>query len=179
MEKFLYVNETLRQQNVDTILSVPNDTIGKLMWEGRFKRLSGAANRAGFADGRIYKYQGREVDRAVHLGMDLASTSNAKVGAANNGRAAFLFPEGVTSPCKGIPPWMINRSILISYLVVLGLNHRVTGSFDCKFSRFAALCRLATISSKPLLPKITAHSPGGISENVFAKGRNRPLASSI
>ncbi|MCG8632789.1 MAG: M23 family peptidase, partial [Desulfobacterales bacterium] len=83
LEKFLYVNKSLRKQNVETVLAVPSDTVGKMMWQGRFGRLAGAANRAKFADRRIYKYKGKEIDRAVHLGVDLASTSNAPVGAAN------------------------------------------------------------------------------------------------
>ena len=56
LAKFLYINETLRQQNVETVLKVPSDTRAELMWEGRFSRLPGAANRAQFADKRTYKY---------------------------------------------------------------------------------------------------------------------------
>ncbi|MCG8635925.1 MAG: M23 family metallopeptidase, partial [Desulfobacterales bacterium] len=95
LEKFLYVNETLRKQNVETVLAVPSDTVGKMMWQGRFGRLAGAANRAKFADRRIYKYKGKEIDRAVHLGVDLASTSNAPVGAANKGRVIMASDEGI------------------------------------------------------------------------------------
>ncbi len=95
LEKFLYVNEDFRKQNVEKILSVPADTIGRIMWQGRFGRLAGAANRAKFADRRTYRYKGKEIDRAVHLGMDLASTSNAAVAAANGGRVIMAADEGI------------------------------------------------------------------------------------
>ncbi len=95
LEKFLYINEKLREKNVTAILNVPQDTVGEKLWKGRFARLAGAATRSGFADRRIYKYKGKEVDRAVHLGMDLASTANAKVGAANGGRVVMAADEGI------------------------------------------------------------------------------------
>ncbi|MCG8620364.1 MAG: M23 family metallopeptidase, partial [Desulfobacterales bacterium] len=93
--KFLHVNKELRRQNVEKVLAVPSDTVNQVLWEGRFGRLAGAANRAKFADRRIYKYKGKEIDRAVHLGVDLASTSNAEVGAANNGRVIMADSVGI------------------------------------------------------------------------------------
>ena len=95
LKKFLYVNKTLRKQNVDTVLAKPANTIAELMWEGRFSRLAGSANRAQFADRRIYKYKGKEIDRATHLGIDLASTANAPVGAANHGRIIMTEDVGI------------------------------------------------------------------------------------
>jgi murein DD-endopeptidase MepM/ murein hydrolase activator NlpD len=95
LAKFLYINETLRQQNVETVAAVPSDTRAELMWEGRFSRLSGAANRAQFADKRTYKYNGKVISHSTHLGIDLASTSNAAVGAANNGRVIMAENVGI------------------------------------------------------------------------------------
>nr|WP_319490908.1 M23 family metallopeptidase [uncultured Desulfobacter sp.] len=95
LAKFLYINETLRQQNVETVAKVPSDTRGELMWEGRFSRLTGAANRAQFADKRTYKYNGKVISHSTHLGIDLASTSNAPVGAANNGRVIMAENVGI------------------------------------------------------------------------------------
>jgi len=95
LAKFLYINETLRQQNVETVAKVPSDTRGELMWEGRFSRLAGAANRAQFADKRTYKYNGKVISHSTHLGIDLASTSNAEVGAANNGRVTMAENVGI------------------------------------------------------------------------------------
>ncbi|WP_035239754.1 M23 family metallopeptidase [Desulfobacter vibrioformis] len=95
LAKFLYINETLRRQNVETVLNVPSDTRAELMWEGCFGRLSGAANRARFADKRTYKYNGKVISHSTHLGIDLASTSNAPVGAANNGRVIMAENVGI------------------------------------------------------------------------------------
>lgn len=95
VNKFLYINGAVRQKNVETILKTPANTETKMYWSGRFLRMRGAAKRAGYADKRIYKYQGKEIDRAVHLGVDLASTSNAKITAANTGRVIFTGFEGI------------------------------------------------------------------------------------
>ncbi|MBU8849289.1 MAG: M23 family metallopeptidase [Desulfobacterales bacterium] len=95
LKKFLYINGEVRKNNVETILSVPGITENKKYWDGRFLRLKGAARRAGFADRRIYKYNGKEIDRAVHLGVDLASTANAPVEAANSGRVIFAQFVGI------------------------------------------------------------------------------------
>ncbi|MBU4131175.1 MAG: M23 family metallopeptidase [Proteobacteria bacterium] len=95
LEKFLYINSKLREKNVSAILDTPKDTVGKLLWEGRFSRLSGAAPRSSWADRRTYKYNGKEIDKSVHLGIDLASTANAKVDAANSGRVIMAKSEGI------------------------------------------------------------------------------------
>jgi len=95
LEKFLFVNDTVRKNNVETVLNIPKITENKKYWDGRFLRLKGSAKRAGFADRRIYKYNGKEIDRAVHLGIDLASTSNAPVKAANSGRVIFTQFVGI------------------------------------------------------------------------------------
>jgi Peptidase family M23 len=95
LEKFLYINGKLREKNVTAMLNVPKDTVDKLMWDGKFGRLAGAATRSHWADHRTYKYKGKEIDRAIHLGIDLASTANAKVGAANRGRVIMAKNEGI------------------------------------------------------------------------------------
>jgi len=65
------------------------------MWKGVFLRLPGSANRAGFADHRTYKYNGKEVDRQVHMGVDLASLTRAEVPAANRGRVLATEKVGI------------------------------------------------------------------------------------
>ncbi|WP_457551918.1 M23 family metallopeptidase [Desulfobacula sp.] len=95
LKKFLYINEEVRKNNVETILNIPQISENKKYWDGRFLRLKGSSKRAGFADHRIYKYKGKEIDRAVHLGIDLASTANATVKAANSGRVVFTQLVGI------------------------------------------------------------------------------------
>ncbi|SDT99379.1 M23 family metallopeptidase [Desulfobacula phenolica] len=95
LKKFLYINGEVRKNNVETILKVPQITQNEKYWDGMFSRLNGSARRAGFADRRIYKYKGNEIDRAVHLGVDLASTSNATVKAANSGKVILTKFIGI------------------------------------------------------------------------------------
>jgi murein DD-endopeptidase MepM/ murein hydrolase activator NlpD len=58
-------------------------------------RLPNSKPMAAFADHRSYVYHGREVDRQVHLGQDLASLKGAEVPAANNGVVVFTGPLGI------------------------------------------------------------------------------------
>src|SRR5690606_7768145 len=48
-----------------------------------------------FADQRTYVYQGKEVDRQVHLGFDLASLAGAPILAANHGKVLFAGELGI------------------------------------------------------------------------------------
>ncbi|MFP4474268.1 MAG: M23 family metallopeptidase [Desulfatibacillaceae bacterium] len=95
LDRFLYVNRTLREQNYLDAMAVADEPDAKLHWEGRFLRLPNAANRARFADHRNYVYKGEVVDRQVHLGVDLASLARSEVPAGNAGRVAFAGPMGI------------------------------------------------------------------------------------
>ncbi|MBU0465830.1 MAG: M23 family metallopeptidase [Proteobacteria bacterium] len=95
LEKFLHINGETRKNNVEKILSIPQVSENKKYWDDRFLRLHGSARRAGFADHRIYKYKGKEIDRAIHMGVDLASTANAPVKAANSGRVVLTEFIGI------------------------------------------------------------------------------------
>jgi len=85
LEKFIYINQTLRKENIQTVLAPLTGSEHTLLWKGKFLRLSGSANRAGFADHRTYKYNGKTIDKQYHMGIDLASVSRALVPAANTG----------------------------------------------------------------------------------------------
>ena len=85
LEKFIYINSKIREKNCSVILNKSLETENKLMWEGKFLRLKGSARRASFGDRRIYKHNGKEIGRAVHLGVDLASVKRANIPAANSG----------------------------------------------------------------------------------------------
>lgn len=93
--QFIHINRKIRKENVDKILKTPAVSENKKYWNGRFSRLRGSARRAGFADRRIYRYKGKEIDRAVHYGIDLASTTNAAVSAANAGRVIMAEFVGI------------------------------------------------------------------------------------
>lgn len=95
LEKFLLVNRDLRRANYEEIKKIVSKTDAKLYWEGHFLRLPGSANRAGYADNRTYIYKGKKVDRQTHLGIDLASTQQSPVPAANSGKVVFADDLGI------------------------------------------------------------------------------------
>ena len=94
-EAFLAVNRDMRKSNYDILAGLGPQSASEIMWEGPFQRLPKAANRAQFADHRIYRYKGVEIDRQVHLGADLASTQLAPVPAANSGVVVFADKVGI------------------------------------------------------------------------------------
>ncbi len=94
-EIFLAVNRDMRRQNGETLAALAERTTPAMTWEGVFMRLPKAANRAQFADHRVYKYQGAIIDRQVHLGADLASLQQAPVPAANHGQVVFAGNVGI------------------------------------------------------------------------------------
>ncbi len=95
IEQFLKVNRDMRQENYRQLVDIARQSDNKMHWEGIFLRLPQSANRAGFADHRTYLYNGEEVDREVHLGVDLASLANSPVPAGNAGRVAFTGDLGI------------------------------------------------------------------------------------
>ena len=71
------------------------ETENKVMWKGKFLRLPGSEKQAGFGDKRIYKHKGKEIGRAVHLGIDLASIKKTRVFAANAGTVLASMDIGI------------------------------------------------------------------------------------
>lgn len=95
LEKFIHINRVIRQENIKTVLEPVSATENVLYWKDSFLRLPRSANRANFADHRIYKYKGKEIDRQVHMGIDLASVARAPVPAANSGRILATDHVGI------------------------------------------------------------------------------------
>lgn len=95
LEKFKIINSDMRARNNETIRSQCARSDGSRHWQGTFLRFPNSAPRAGFADRRVYEYNGKFIGRAVHMGVDLASTANSPVPAANNGRVAFAGNIGI------------------------------------------------------------------------------------
>jgi murein DD-endopeptidase MepM/ murein hydrolase activator NlpD len=93
--RFLLINRDLRQANYQKIAEACRNTDNKLHWQGEFLRLPNSANRASYADHRTYFYRKKEIDRQVHLGIDLASLANSPVPAANSGVVRFAGPLGI------------------------------------------------------------------------------------
>ncbi len=95
LKKFLYINRVLRVANTKKIKKITEKSENTMLWKGTFLRLPNSARRAGFADHREYQYKGKIIDRQVHMGVDLASVSHAKVPAGNNGKVIFTGYIGI------------------------------------------------------------------------------------
>ena len=99
LKKFIYINQTIRKKNIKEILKPAAQTENNLLWKEKFLRLPGSASRARFADHRIYKYNGKEIDRQVHMGVDLASVAHAPIPAANSGKIIGAENIGIFGNC--------------------------------------------------------------------------------
>jgi len=95
LEKFLQVNQKIRQENYQQLIKITSNTDNTLYWSGDFIRFPNSAPRAGFADHRTYRYKGETIDHQVHLGVDLASLKQAPVPSANKGKVAFTGRIGI------------------------------------------------------------------------------------
>ena len=95
IDKFLQINRDLRLANHQQIKRLSEKTDIDMYWEGAFLRLPNSARKSGFADNRTYTYNGRVVDRQVHLGIDLASVVHSPIPAANSGKVSFAGELGI------------------------------------------------------------------------------------
>jgi len=99
LELFLKVNRELRAQNTRTLYELGQQTADQPLWEGVFLRQPNAAVPGFFAQARTYYHDGRAIDRQTHLGIDLASTAQAPVPAANAGTVVFAAELGIYGNC--------------------------------------------------------------------------------
>jgi murein DD-endopeptidase MepM/ murein hydrolase activator NlpD len=99
LASYLHINRELRRENNARIAAMASATAPETLWQGAFKQLTNTAVEAGFADQRTYVYNGNDVDQQVHLGFDLASTTNAPVLAANSGRVVHAGWLGIYGNC--------------------------------------------------------------------------------
>ena len=96
---FLRINGDLRRRNSQTIAELAHKTTPQMLWKEAFQPLGNAAVEARFADNRTYFYQGKEIDRQVHLGFDLAVTQRIPVLAAHNGVVVHAGDLGIYGNC--------------------------------------------------------------------------------
>ncbi len=96
---FLKVNGDLRRIDADRIEQLAKQTAPEILWKGPFIPLGNAAVESKFADHRTYYYQGREIDQQVHLGFDLAVTTNIPVRAGNDGKVVWADYFGIYGNC--------------------------------------------------------------------------------
>ena len=89
LDQYLRINGDLRRAELDRIAELSRDSEPAFLWSGAFLQMPNSARAANFAETRSYIYEGREVDRQTHLGLDLASTARAPIPAPNSGRVIF------------------------------------------------------------------------------------------
>ncbi len=98
LEKFKFVNETLRQRNEELIhylsSQVPQERISSFSIKP-FYPLKNAAVVASFGDHRYYYYKGKLVSESYHLGLDLASVKQAPIRLSNSGKVVFADFNGI------------------------------------------------------------------------------------
>jgi murein DD-endopeptidase MepM/ murein hydrolase activator NlpD len=99
LPSFLRINNDLRRRNNETLVELAKKTAPEMLWKDAFQPLINAAIESRFADNRTYIYQGKEVDRQVHLGFDLAVTQRIPVLAANNGIVVHAADLGIYGNC--------------------------------------------------------------------------------
>jgi murein DD-endopeptidase MepM/ murein hydrolase activator NlpD len=96
---FLKINGDLRRLNGARVLELSGKTAPTRLWSGPFLPLGNAKVEASFADYRTYLYAGKEIDRQVHLGFDLAVTAAIPVTAANAGTVLLAEWLGIFGNC--------------------------------------------------------------------------------
>jgi murein DD-endopeptidase MepM/ murein hydrolase activator NlpD len=98
IDRFVKINREMRRVNAQTIYDLRNNTEKKILWSGPFIPVKGA-RESYFADRRSYFYNNRKVDEQVHLGYDLAQTTNMPVKAANSGKVIYADRLGIYGNC--------------------------------------------------------------------------------
>jgi len=92
IDGFLVINRDLRRHAEEEKRRIGAMTGDTPLWEGPFVQPRNTKVFANFAETRTYVYGGREIDRQVHYGYDLASTRQSSVPAANGGLVVFAGP---------------------------------------------------------------------------------------
>ncbi|MBV8072123.1 MAG: M23 family metallopeptidase [Acidobacteriaceae bacterium] len=98
IDRFVKINREMRRANAQQIYELHNNTEHRILWNGPFIPIKGA-RESYFADRRSYYYNGKKVDEQVHLGYDLAATTNMPVKAANSGKVIWADRLGIYGNC--------------------------------------------------------------------------------
>jgi murein DD-endopeptidase MepM/ murein hydrolase activator NlpD len=96
---FQEINTRVRAENEEAIREQLKESAPKALFEGAFQQLPNSQVTSRFAERRSYRYEGKEISRATHFGYDLASFSQAPIGAGNAGRVVFAGELGIYGLC--------------------------------------------------------------------------------
>ncbi|MBP6324606.1 MAG: M23 family metallopeptidase [Sulfurospirillum sp.] len=98
LEKFKFVNETMRSGNEAAILKVTSN-VPTTRLDGFFMKpfypLRNGKVVASFGDHRFYEYDKQPVSESHHLGLDLASNAQAPMHTSNDGVVVFARENGI------------------------------------------------------------------------------------
>jgi murein DD-endopeptidase MepM/ murein hydrolase activator NlpD len=92
VDGFLVINRDQRRQAEEEKRRLAAKTADRPLWEGAFLQPKNTKVFSNFAETRVYRYKGQDVDTQVHFGYDLASTKQAPVPAANRGVVVYAAP---------------------------------------------------------------------------------------
>jgi murein DD-endopeptidase MepM/ murein hydrolase activator NlpD len=95
IKKFLKINNDLRHENHQSLSRLKDKTSPEKLWDGVWLTHWNGQTMSRFADHRLYFYKGQRVDDKIHLGVDLASLTNAPVLASNSGKVIFADGLGI------------------------------------------------------------------------------------
>ncbi len=96
---FLKINGDLRRKNNQYLTDLAKKSAPEMLFKGPFQQLGNSQVEARFADTRTYVYKGKEIDRQVHLGFDLAVTANVPIVAAERGTIVHASDLGIYGNC--------------------------------------------------------------------------------
>lgn len=98
LDKFVYVNSTLRSQNEQAIKSVTSGVGDKTIdsyFTEPFLPISRAQVVGTFGDHRNFFYGGKQVSESYHMGIDFASVKEAEIFAPNDATVVFAADNGI------------------------------------------------------------------------------------
>ena len=96
---FLKINGDLRQKNNAFVAALAAKSAPEMRFKDAFQQMGNSQVEAKFADTRTYVYKGKEVDKQVHLGFDLAVTAQVAIVAAHAGTVVHAGDLGIYGNC--------------------------------------------------------------------------------
>lgn len=98
IEQFIMINETVRAKNEKLIHKITSRVSNDMISDFKINKMYPLRNAkvvASFGDHRKYSYNGKAVSESYHLGLDLASNSQASIKPQNSGNIVYADYNGL------------------------------------------------------------------------------------